>query len=1077
MPSKRFFSRAVHSSGSVKPNPSPSSPSNLPPPPHYPPPPHNKNGGGGGWWAVPPWFHRGKGLSRHSSGPIPQSSGPSSFPGTAHGGPLVMGNLPGTLPGGTILTATHPAALPGSFTSTLPGRSSHHPYYHNHHHPHHHHYNPPHHHPGIHHNNNHNLHHNNHHNLQLNNHHNLQPNPKHPQHKADFRQSAKAEVKGHSHQHHHQQQQQQQQHHQKLTHILQSSHNNPPHQKSAAAAQDQYEGSTNRPAVSVLGSNASPDLANGTTHYHPGPASLPLPSTHTHTSNSGTHSLISLSTYSLSSSPQDSSHHHHSASPPHSLHHSSRAPPLSSSSSSSHPSPHGTYTITSTHTQSKHTSSSSSSSSTHHPAAIRQSSSPLPSSTSSPTHGTSTLTSPTNLIASTHLPSKQNIASTHLPSKHNVTSKHASSTHQQKHTTASTTFGAKYNSSTHHSSSKYNIAASTHLGSNPSQAFTGEGYDNEQHSQLVQSPEEESRDEWDGKSKEVHSHQEEVDKRRPSVELNQLKVDPELIFTKQERIGKGSFGEVFKGVDKRTTQVVAIKIIDLEEAEDEIEDIQQEIMVLSQCDSPFVTKYYGSYLKGTKLWIIMEYLGGGSALDLMKAGQFEEMHIAVILREVIKGLDYLHSERKLHRDIKAANVLLSEMGDVKLADFGVAGQLTNTTSKRNTFVGTPFWMAPEVIKQSAYDSKADIWSLGITAIELAKGEPPNSDLHPMRVLFLIPKNNPPQLTGNYSKPFKEFVEACLNKDPENRPTAKELLKFQFIRKAKKNAYLMDLIDRYRLYRENHRDTDTDSDPSDSEDSRVESDVEDPAWIMTVRAPPPGLSPPPTTPPSTTTTTTTALPTSSSPPLPSSPPHQYNNQQSPSASSPLAQSPPKENNGVLYRENTSSPTRPNSMAPPPPNDNERRQSRHLDSGRSAETHTNGDDMRMDETERNQFNDRRSHHRDNRSSLVDGREVRRPEHRHSHSASHTQPPRAKSPPLPTPVPTSTLSGVVLPLISELQRRHRQAGRGDAIEELKSAFESAERSSPGVTDAFIRDLFTKLLPNMTETRVRQAQDNLMR
>ncbi|KAF3812649.1 hypothetical protein GH733_019451, partial [Mirounga leonina] len=280
--------------------------------------------------------------------------------------------------------------------------------------------------------------------------------------------------------------------------------------------------------------------------------------------------------------------------------------------------------------------------------------------------------------------------------------------------------------------------------------------------------------------------------------------DPEELFTKLERIGKGSFGEVFKGIDNRTQQVVAIKIIDLEEAEDEIEDIQQEITVLSQCDS--------SYLR---------------------AGPFDEFQIATMLKEILKGLDYLHSEKKIHRDIKAANVLLSEQGDVKLADFGVAGQLTDTQIKRNTFVGTPFWMAPEVIQQSAYDSKADIWSLGITAIELAKGEPPNSDMHPMRVLFLIPKNNPPTLVGDFTKSFKEFIDACLNKDPSFRPTAKELLKHKFIVKnSKKTSYLTELIDRFKRWKaEGHSDDESDSEGSDSEPTSRENNTH-PEWSFT-----------------------------------------------------------------------------------------------------------------------------------------------------------------------------------------------------------------------------------------------------
>lgn len=298
-------------------------------------------------------------------------------------------------------------------------------------------------------------------------------------------------------------------------------------------------------------------------------------------------------------------------------------------------------------------------------------------------------------------------------------------------------------------------------------------------------------------------------------------------YQKIGKIGKGSFGDVFKGIDVKNGEEVAIKVIDLEDAEEDLEDIRQEISILSQCKSKYITQYYTSFIQASNLCIVMEYLGGGSVLDLLKIGPLDEMYISIITRELLFALDYLHLSGKIHRDVKAANILLSTQGAVKLADFGVTGQLTTTMAKRNTFVGTPFWMAPEVIRQADYDEKADIWSLGITCIEMAVGEPPHANVHPMRALFLIPKSDPPRLEGNFSKAFKEFISICMQKDPAKRPTTRELLEHRFVKHNKKTSILEELI------QQRHPEQGFIQDDNPQDDKRKGATVDE--WLFTEKA--------------------------------------------------------------------------------------------------------------------------------------------------------------------------------------------------------------------------------------------------
>ncbi|KAH9929542.1 Pkinase-domain-containing protein [Epithele typhae] len=283
-----------------------------------------------------------------------------------------------------------------------------------------------------------------------------------------------------------------------------------------------------------------------------------------------------------------------------------------------------------------------------------------------------------------------------------------------------------------------------------------------------------------------------------------LQVSVHQLYQRLETIGKGAYGSVHKGRDLRTGEVVALKIIDLDTEDDDVGDIQREVALLAQLrDAPNVTKYFGCHMDGPRVWIVMELAQGGSVRTLMKAckdGVVEEKYVSVITREVLNGLSYLHKSAIIHRDLKAANVLITSAGKVMICDFGVSALLVTASSKRNTLVGTPHWMAPEVAHASSYDTKADIWSMGIMIYEMIKGTAPNSHIvDQAKLIQLIPRMKPPRLNeGEGTKELRDFVAACLILSPSERLSADELLKTKWILNVRKVsvATLKDLILRY-----------------------------------------------------------------------------------------------------------------------------------------------------------------------------------------------------------------------------------------------------------------------------------------
>ncbi|XP_069474848.1 TRAF2 and NCK-interacting protein kinase isoform X3 [Ambystoma mexicanum] len=330
------------------------------------------------------------------------------------------------------------------------------------------------------------------------------------------------------------------------------------------------------------------------------------------------------------------------------------------------------------------------------------------------------------------------------------------------------------------------------------------------------------------------------------IDLSALR-DPAGIFELVELVGNGTYGQVYKGRHVKTGQLAAIKVMDV--TGDEEEEIKQEINMLKKYSHHRnIATYYGAFIKKNppgmddQLWLVMEFCGAGSVTDLIKntkGNTLKEEWIAYICREILRGLSHLHQHKVIHRDIKGQNVLLTENAEVKLVDFGVSAQLDRTVGRRNTFIGTPYWMAPEVIAcdenpDATYDFKSDLWSLGITAIEMAEGAPPLCDMHPMRALFLIPRNSAPRLKSKkWSKKFQSFIESCLVKNHGQRPATEQLMKHPFIRdqpnERQVRIQLKDHIDRTKKKRGEKDETEYEY--SGSEEEEEENDSGEPSSIL------------------------------------------------------------------------------------------------------------------------------------------------------------------------------------------------------------------------------------------------------